>query len=624
MTKSTMYSEVRKHSVFSNIPYSIKIVWQEQKSLLLLAAIGTIMRIAAPFTGILLPRIVIDEITGGATPARFIAVMAITAAVLIVIFAIRGYTNSVIDDNIFQAVENRFSKESCEKMLTMDYANMESAHFVRCVGRGWIHGGNVNSSSRFVAHIVNICTNVGGLIFFGGVIALVNPLIILLLVVGAIITCFMISRERRYNKNRWDKFGLWKTQQMMSYVSTIYGDKQNAKDLRLFDMLPWFNQRFDHYLDKMRESNTKLSIRRLVRQMVDNVVLLVRDGAAYAFLVYLMLDGRIELGEFVMVFAAIGGLAYWISETVRSTNTLLDSSLELSYRRELLDFPDVSNTEAGTQLPTIDQPPEICLENVGFTYPNFTLHAEGLLEILENQPPTLEDINITIKPGERIAIVGVNGAGKTTLVKLICGLYKPTTGRILLAGHDISEYNRDDYFGLITAVFQDIFLLAESITENVSGKPPEQTDNTLAATCLRQAGLYDKLKSLPDGADTLLVREVHENATELSGGERQKLALARALYKNAPVLILDEPTAALDPIAEDEMYQQYAEMTRGKTSIYISHRLASTRFCDRILFMDGKRIAEEGSHDELIARGGKYAEMYEIQASYYAKGGIPQ
>jgi len=217
-------------------------------------------------------------------------------------------------------------------------------------------------------------------------------------------------------------------------------------------------------------------------------------------------------------------------------------------------------------------------------------------------------------------VVGLNGAGKTTLIKLICGLYRPQAGKVTLAGTDQTAYNRDEYFTMFSPVFQDIYLLTTTIAGNVSQQALEQTDRGKVEHCLKLAGLYDKAASLPKGMDTLLVREVYSEAVELSGGEMQKLALARALYKDAPVIILDEPTAALDPIAESEVYRQYASLTEGKTSVYISHRLASTRFCDRILLIDGHKIAEEGTHDELIQQGGKYAEMFNVQASYYSSG----
>ena len=204
----------------------------------------------------------------------------------------------------------------------------------------------------------------------------------------------------------------------------------------------------------------------------------------------------------------------------------------------------------------------------------------------------------------------------------MCGLYDPTEGEILLNGRPVNAYNRDEYFTLFSAVFQDIQELPVSIAENISGLPYEQTDKEKLTRCMKQAGLYEKIESLPDKERTRLVRNLYDDAIELSGGQKQKMALAKALYKNAPILLLDEPTAALDPIAEQEMYLQYADFSKSKASVFISHRLASTRFCDRIILLDNGEIAEIGTHSELMAMKGKYAELFDLQSSYYNDGEV--
>ena len=215
--------------------------------------------------------------------------------------------------------------------------------------------------------------------------------------------------------------------------------------------------------------------------------------------------------------------------------------------------------------------------------------------------------------------MGLNGAGKTTLIKLMCGFYDPTEGRVLLNGIDIRTYNRADYYSMFSAVFQNFSLLAATIAVNIAQNDREINMDRVKA-CADKAGLLNKIEILPDGFNTYLNREVYDNAIMLSGGETQRLMLARALYKDAPFVILDEPTAALDPIAESEMYQKYNEMTKGKSSVYISHRLASTRFCDRIIYIENSVIREEGTHEELIRRGGRYAELFAVQSQYYQEG----
>ena len=241
--------------------------------------------------------------------------------------------------------------------------------------------------------------------------------------------------------------------------------------------------------------------------------------------------------------------------------------------------------------------------------------VENLTKSFENQK-AVDSISFKAKRGEILGFLGPNGAGKTTLVKLMCGFYYPSEGEIKLNGHAIADYNIEDYYSLFSAVFQDIYLLPVTIAEFVSSSEKE-IDRDRVMDVIRQAGLADKINSLPNGIDSRLMKGVFDDSIEMSGGEKQKLMLARALYKDAPVIVLDEPTAALDPIAENELYLKYNELTANKTSVYISHRLASTRFCDRIVYLENGEIVESGSHDELMKLGGKYAHMFELQSHYY-------
>ena len=225
-----------------------------------------------------------------------------------------------------------------------------------------------------------------------------------------------------------------------------------------------------------------------------------------------------------------------------------------------------------------------------------------------------------ISSGERIAIVGKNGAGKTTLVKLICGLYKPTSGSIYLDGKDISNYDRMTYFNMLSAVFQEVMLLPVSIASNVSSKIDEDSDEIRICQSLKLAGMYDTVKQMPKGIMTPMQRSARQDAIELSGGEQQKIMLAKAIYKKACVLLLDEPTAALDSIAESAIYKKYNELTKDMTSCFISHRLASTSFCDKILFLEEGKVLEEGSHDELMKKRGEYYQLFMVQSHYYVEG----
>ncbi|MDR0670382.1 MAG: ABC transporter ATP-binding protein/permease [Treponema sp.] len=594
------------YTVLSNIAFSLKTTWRTRKSLVVLGLTGTVMRVALPFTGILTSKIIIDELTARVDAGRFCAVAGGLALLLVLLNYLKSYTDHKIDNDIGSNSIFAFSHLATGKRISMDYELLESGANKTIFDKAEkALNSNHTPANNLPRDLSGILVNLFGLALYGGLISLVNPGIVLLLAFSALINWIALSLVRRYEENTRDEHT--KAIVKLRYLVNALMDKSLGKDIRMYTMSGWFRMNCDRFTVEVQNGESALAARQAGAGLAEAFLVLVRNGAAYAYLVYLLLGSRIGLGDFVMIFAAIGSLAQWISGLVSRTSDLLRASSELGDLRVMLDLSDVSNTGPGAPLPPADRAPELRLEDLSYTY-------------FAADSPALEHINVTIKPGERIAVVGVNGAGKTTLVKLIAGLYRPTSGRILLAGRDIARYNRDDYFSLVTAVFQDIHFLAASIAGNVSQKPPEHTSRERAAECLRLAGLEDKVRTLPDGMDTLLVRQVHDTAIELSGGEQQKLALARALYKDSPLIILDEPTAALDPIAENEMYRHYARLTQGKTSIYISHRLASTRFCDRILFLDKHCIAEEGTHEELMEKGGKYAEMFSIQASYYKKG----
>jgi ATP-binding cassette subfamily B protein len=342
-------------------------------------------------------------------------------------------------------------------------------------------------------------------------------------------------------------------------------------------------------------------------KITDIILTFFRNAIAYAYLIGLVIVNEISVSEFLLLFCAVDGFNVWVSGILGGFNTLHKQSLDISTVRECLEYPEPFKFSDGEHIKAeANRQYEIRLENVSFRYPGA-------------DKDTLMNINLTLHPGEKLAVVGLNGAGKTTLIKLICGFLNPTNGRVLLNGKDIRIYNRSDYYTMFSAVFQSFSLLAGTVAANVA-QDSVGIDMERVKECIEKAGLRQKIESLKDGYETHLNREVFDDAVLLSGGETQRLMLARALYKDAPFIILDEPTAALDPIAESEMYQKYNEMTSGKTSVYISHRLASTRFCDRVIMIADGDIVEEGTHAELLKLGGKYASLFEVQRKYYKEG----
>lgn len=320
-------------------------------------------------------------------------------------------------------------------------------------------------------------------------------------------------------------------------------------------------------------------------------------------LIFCVVGQNMSIGDFTLYLGLSGTFSATLTEFLNSLGGFRKTSMETDDFRSFLDTAE--KYETGLPLPE---------GRLTFEFRHVSYRYKGAEDY------ALKDLNLTLEAGRRLAIVGMNGAGKTTLIKLLLRLYDPTEGEILLNGTDIRKFRRSDYYRLFSPVFQDVKLFAFPMSENVSMLPPENTDRNLAQKCLERSGLGEKLKSLPDGVDTQLLKVLYDDGVDLSGGEKQKLALARALYKNAPVVVLDEPTAALDPLAEYELYRSFDGMIQDKSAVYISHRLSSTRFCDKVAMFIGGELVEYGTHEELLAKGGEYAKMFEIQAQYYKEG----
>lgn len=392
-------------------------------------------------------------------------------------------------------------------------------------------------------------------------------------------------------------------------MSAVAQDPLRKKDILLYNS--WNVVR--SYLRDLADKNISI-IRALVEHQVNmNVFLafveLIRDVVVFGWLTYLFVLGRIDAALFVLYTGSLLSFMVVMQSLVRDLVAVQLESVRFSSYLKFID--EVQNqidseTASNKITPQAVTQAEISMEDLSFTYPN-------------SESAVLSSLNLTIHPGEKLALVGENGAGKSTLVKLLCRLYRPTEGRILMNGIDIWDYPEDEYFSLLSVVFQDAIIFPFSIKENVS--MGLETNASAYQNALEQSGLYETVQKTPKGDDTSMLRVLDDEGIELSGGQKQKLFLARALYKTTGrFLILDEPTAALDALAEKELYERFATFTEGKTSVFVSHRLASTRFCDNIAYLKDGKIVELGSHNELIALKGEYQQLFEIQARNYRQG----
>lgn len=440
---------------------------------------------------------------------------------------------------------------------------------------------------------------------YGTATVMLNPRLILVLTGLEALKLVSVALESKLIGKT--KNPIARTDRHLNYVNRISRDFASAKDIRLYRLREYLMHMSRYFIGERKFWTQKMYFYYFCTDMISLVVSIVIEIGIFVYIIRSMLRGDISVTELVFFVFTVTEFSAYVANVGSVIVGCIQINVGVGDMREFLDIKNLAENSGGKPLP-MDFPYEIELQNVSYTYP-------------ESEKPTLKNINLKLKKGENLALVGVNGAGKTTLVKIICGLYRPTEGRVLVNGTDISEFNRDDYYKAISAVFQDPRFLPCTVLENVSMLPASESDTERFFDCVKRAGLYDKILSLAEKENTLLVKTVNENAVELSGGETQRLLLARAIYKDAPVLVLDEPTAALDPIAENEIYLQYSEISENRTSVYISHRLSSTRFCDRIVLLDNNEVAEVGTHDELMALGGKYAEMFNIQSKYYREDG---
>lgn len=592
------------HGFLNNAKFMLHEQWHFEKKAFIFPVMHIIFDLVVSLIAIWLPKVVLDMIDRSASASVFVAnILMITIALMFFRF-LGYYTQQETLKSTVRILNMHYYIEKDWKILDMDYSIASSPEGKVKIEKG--HDAtsrniSVNMAS-FYPNITELVKNIIGLISFSAIILVLNPVIILVLLISYltdVYVSFLIQKWEHKMKDRRAKID-----NKIYYILEEINNNMFAKDIRAYNMKDWLDHTAKLFMNEKNDLEDQVQKKHFMRSLFEVILYLIRNGGGYAFLIWLMLTKGMPIGDFVLYFGAITGYAQWLDQIVMSFRNLTNANFHIDDYRYLLDTKDTSRRGKGASLPAYDEPVELVLENVRFSY-------EGSDRIV------LDNINLKISKGEKLAIVGANGAGKTTLIKLICGLLQPVSGRILMNGTDIREFNRDDYYSLITAVFQNISLLPMSIAQNITFCQESELNKEKLNNVIRKAGLAEKIDQLPEGYNTNLLPNITANGVNLSGGEIQKLALARALYKDAPLIILDEPTAALDPIAENLMYQQYNELTENKTSIFISHRLSSTRFCDRIVYLENGSICEMGTHDELMARGGKYKEIFDIQSHYY-------
>lgn len=598
--------------MFRGLAYLWKFSWKSDKKYLFCAVALQWIRALIPLASVTFPKFIIDELTGAQRP-DFLLLLA--GAFLVVLCAANCLSNYLMlkGFNGRIRVANAFLLFMHKKLANADYASIQDPHFLdvktkaeKFLSADW-HGYFylLDEALSLIGHVLTLA----------GVIAIMMTLAPWVAVVLSLLILGQIAVDAWAKKHEIAislESAVFERHTM--YYAGLFENAQYAKELRVNVLGDWLLNREKNFLQKGEHLYQKRNAFFIKSGASGAFSTFLQQSAAYAYVISKILSGQIGIGSFVLYTSAVNTFSMSMRSMINSFVWIKSYGKYYGALDEYLNTPE---TMRHGHSPVPEAPYTFCFENVGYRYPGQEIWA-------------LRRIHLTLTPGEKLSVVGENGAGKTTFIKLLMRLYDPTEGRITLNGIDIREIAYDAYMGIFGAVFQDFQLFAFPLRENVALANSDHADDAAIEDALKRSGFSGRLASLPDGLDTIvsrqfdtpsdfpsIFRQKEHSGFEPSGGEAQKIALARALFRNAPVAILDEPTAALDPRAEYEMYQQFDAMVAGKTAVYVSHRMSSARFCDRIaVFRDGE-IGELGTHEELMEKDSHYAELYRMQARYY-------
>lgn len=583
----------------NNLLFYLRILWQKNKSYfwgffsLVLAEALTVL-IATVLPKVLLQGLLKQDVQ------RFFADFAVLTVLSCICAFVCAYY-SVKNSDIFVGLGFRLKESIQQRALTMRFALTEDPVTLNKIK------GALDAVDRFVPSIhqsgVKALSN--GLILAAFFVWLISfqPLLLLLSLLNVAVNLMMQNRAKSYRyANKEKSIAL---NRKKDYVFGLMYDYRYGKEIRLYDLKGWLFSIYEYYKIQYCQLNQRLMRRHFTAAVVDLVFTVVRETSVYLYLIYLFTRGGLTIDAFVFytgIMASFGAAGVSFAE---AATDFADAIRNVDEYKRFLEA-DLMESFVDGEISDIDSF-DIEFQDVSFRYPG-------------SEKYVLRHFSYRIKSGRHIAVVGLNGAGKSTIIKLLCGLYDDYEGEITVGGRDIRNLSRAARLHIFAAVFQESQVLAATVLENITlteEKMPDMTER--AENALRQVGLYDKVMSLSQKLDTPVTRVLADNGIEFSGGEQQKLMLCRAIYKDSPVLILDEPTAALDALAENAVYENFHAISRGKTVLFISHRLNSTRFCDEVLLLKDGRVVEQGTHEALYECKGEYYRLFKLQAEQYLR-----
>lgn len=593
----------KEYGLFSNIAYLCKAMVRFQPKLPFMILLGMIGEPCMQYLWTFLSKFIIDVISENGGVNRLLRIILIFAVLQLATTMLGTYRNRDMWTR-FINVRQRLMSLKNHKVMTMSFQHLEDAEVMDCyqmASRACSSNDiGVEGLLRSLANcLINLSVTVVGILILGTL----HPGIVVIMLALAVFNFAVRDRVNKKTKEKvWDPLATWwRKEYYMQDATTNFGA---AKDIRMFGLKDWLLGKYRD-LQKFRYEKQKLNERIwVISSMCSNLMYAVAQGAVYAWMISKVVRGEVTPGNFSLYLASSVTFYNYITSVLRDVSDLLAKSREVDDFRSFMDF-EGGGMDEGEEVPVASSY-RFEFRNVSFQYPKSDAYA-------------LKNLTLTLEPGERLAVVGLNGAGKSTFIKLLLRLYEPAEGEVLLNGANVNRYTRRSYYRLFAPVFQDVELFAFPLSENISMQEPQDTDKDRALECLVKSGLEKKIKELSAGVDTEVLKVIHDDGTDFSGGEKQKIALARALYKDAPVVVLDEPTAALDALAESKLYQDFDQLIGEKSAVYISHRLSSTQFCDHVAMFEAGELVEYGTHKELLEKDGAYAKMFHTQAQYYVE-----
>lgn len=601
----------KKYSLSNNVFFLLRMIRRYLPMSFVFVIIDIPLAVFMDYVGVRIPNLIVGMIQGYSVSVGIIVAFGIASVVAAVILQ---YGNRMVSAQAPQLCA-KLDLKLFEKYMTCSYEKLEDADFTAHYKEadGYLADDN-HFLSEAAMHIIEIGSGALGIILYFSILIRLPKWVLAVLITGTIVELLISRNAENERKKRQETIG--RLTRKADYMNKTAADVRSAKDIRIFGMIPWLEEKFTAVLDRFHIENTQVEKQRIriagIRAGISGV-LEILTGILLAVFV---LQEKLSLAEYILYVGAIRSFSMWSFQFGTLMQNFYRMNGDLSRIRSFIDGEET--IQLNTQTQVNKQSNRSIVNTTGMKFDHVS--KIEFLHVFYRYPKSdrwiVKDLSFVIEDGEKIALVGMNGAGKTTMIKLLCGLLIPTKGTIRINGVSSTDISREDYYRLFSTVFQDIHLFPASIQRNIVCSD-EQIDPIRFDDAVKKSGMDQVAQKFRDGLNTLLVAEVDADAVNLSGGQVQKLMLARAIYKNAPILLLDEPTAALDPIAEKNIYLQYNEMAEGKVSVFISHRLASTVFCDRIFFMKNGIIAEEGTHEELIQKKGDYYEAFSVQSKYY-------